>query len=453
MKTRLFKTLMMGIVVFTLASCSDDETFLNIVEEQEILNTYRAGGSYTIDIQTNDNWTASIDEDADWIILLDKAGQGNHTIRIIAEHNYGDNSRNALLTVEAGGLKKIITINQSYLPEGEDIPDNSDLTYYDNVTTKGLGRGFDIRKMELKDPLFAMNGIKSLTETKGNFYNEKYIANPKFIVTDMDSLINKLDSLSVDSAHIGISYGLFKLNIKAFYKSTEKAGSSTIRLRRAVSLPKCMAEVFTSSIITTYDKSSTSQEEKDLLLSVGFAEYRDSIIKSLDLKDKDTYEAYMQALDDEFGVAVVTGSTLGGELSVTLESDSVYIMDYLNAGGSVDMAVKGIFNAGVSVDYQKAGTEIINRTNLQLDVYGGDIQKAQDLGYYLTGSHQLSAADINKYQMSWGESVDVNSNAEIIEWTLKGIWNLFPVKYRSTIKSWFTKQYEGCKTYDISKLK
>ena len=106
MKTRLFKTLMMGIVVFTLASCSDDETFLNIVEEQEILNTYRAGGSYTIDIQTNDNWTASIDEDADWIILLDKAGQGNHTIRIIAEHNYGDNSRNALLTVEAGGLKK-----------------------------------------------------------------------------------------------------------------------------------------------------------------------------------------------------------------------------------------------------------------------------------------------------------------------------------------------------------
>lgn len=452
MKTRLFKTLMMGIVVFTLASCSDDETFLNIVEEQEILNTYRAGGSYTIDIQTNDNWTASIDEDADWIILLDKAGQGNHTIRIIAEHNYGDNSRNALLTVEAGGLKKIITINQSYLPEGEDAPDNSELTYYDNVTTKGLGRGFDIRKMKLKDPLFAMNGIKSLIETKGGLYNEEYIANPQFNVADMDSLINKLDSLSVDSAHIGISYGLFKLNIDAFYKSTEKAGSSTIRYRRSVNLPKYKAEVFASSIISTYDKSSTSQEEKDLLLSEAFAEYREAIIESLDENDMDTYKAYMEELDNDFGAAVVIGSTLGGELSMTLESDSVYIEDYLNAGGSVKMAVSSIFSAGVNVDYQKAGTEIINRTNLQLNVYGGDTQKAAQLANYLTGSHQLSATDINTYQTEWGNSIDVKSNAEIIEWNLKGIWSLFPVKYRKTIKSWFSEQYKDCKTYDISNL-
>lgn len=450
MKRNLLKVLTIGLILFSWAGCSDDEVFLNLPEEQQLISTYRAGGSYTIDIQTNEHWKAQLDENSDWLILLDREGEGSHSIRVIAEHNYSYETRHAVLTVEAGGIKKEIPITQSYLPEGQDVPDNTDLVYFDNAATKGLGRGFDIRTMKLKEPLLAMNAIKAASKDK-DFYSEQYLAQSDFIVKDMDSLISKTDSLSVDSAHINISYGLFKLNISAFYKSTEKAAGSTIRFHRSVSLPKCLANVNLTNIVSAYDKAKDA--DKDLYLSAGFEEYRSAIIECIN-NNEDTTELndLLELLDEEFGATVVIGSTLGGEMSLVLDADSTIIADYLNAGGKVSMAISSVFEAGVEVIYKKAGEEIMNHTNLMLQVKGGDQKKVTELAGYLTKANTLTADSITAHQTAWGNSIDANKNAEIINWNLKGIWSLFPLKYRTKIKNWFCEQYKDCQTYNIKNL-
>lgn len=439
-------------MALTGAGCSDEniDAFLNLPEEQQAVSIYRAGGSYAVDIQTNQHWEAQLDKTADWLILLNREGEGSQSIQLMAEHNYGYETRHAVLTIKAGGIKKEIPITQSYLPEGQNAPDNANLVYFDNATTKGLGRGFDIRTMKLKNPVLATNGIKKASKDK-DLYSEQYLSQSDFIVTDLDSLIDKTDTLSVDDAHIGISFGLFKLDINAFYKSTEKAGGTTIRYHSSVSMPKCLAEVHLTNIVSCYENAQ--EDEKRLYLSSGFANYRSAIIECIEKNSNSTQlDELLKTLDEYYGATVVIGSTLGGEMSLVLDTDSTIIGDYLKAGGSVRLAIKGFFEAGVGVTYQKAGEEIMNHTNLMLQVKGGDPKKISELIRYLTKSHQLSASEIHAYQTAWGNSIDANTNAEIISWNLKGIWNLFPLQHRSKIKAWFCNQYKDCKTYNIQNL-
>jgi hypothetical protein len=212
-----------------------------------------------------------------------------------------------------------------------------------------------------------------------------------------------------------------------------------------------LANVNLTNIVSAYDKAKDA--DKDLYLSAGFEEYRSAIIECID-KNEDTTELndLLELLDEEFGATVVIGSTLGGEMSLVLDADSTIIAEHLAAGGSVSLAISSVFEAGVKVEYMKQGEEIMNHTNLMLQVKGGDQKKVTELAGYLTKANTLTADSITAHQTAWGNSIDANKNAEIINWNLKGIWSLFPLKYRTKIKNWFCEQYKDCQTYNIKNL-
>ena len=99
MKTRLFKTLMMGIVVFTLASCSDDDNDPTINFPEGTVNSLTTGyeeGEFPIPVLATGDWKATVvPEDAYWLSLITTEGKGNGHVTYLVEPNASDEYRKA----------------------------------------------------------------------------------------------------------------------------------------------------------------------------------------------------------------------------------------------------------------------------------------------------------------------------------------------------------------------
>jgi hypothetical protein len=116
LKQYLFRTALIVALAVTVISCKkDDEEKTVETPKLEIstasLNFESDGGEQTVAISSNGSWTAS--SIFSWCHVEPASGKENGSIRITADENQSDSSRNATVVLQQGDLQKVINVSQA----------------------------------------------------------------------------------------------------------------------------------------------------------------------------------------------------------------------------------------------------------------------------------------------------------------------------------------------------
>jgi len=88
------------------------------------------GGSQSISVTSNMNWTVS--SDADWLNYSPKSGAaGNQTVSVSATGNYDGAVRSAVLTFTSGSITQKCTVSQDFTQMPSYVPDGYSLVWQD----------------------------------------------------------------------------------------------------------------------------------------------------------------------------------------------------------------------------------------------------------------------------------------------------------------------------------
>jgi hypothetical protein len=115
MKTK-FKITVLSAVLLMLAggfsSCQKDPTFLTVDEAPVAVAS--EGGEFTIEVKSNGNWSATIEnaEDADWCVLENYTGANDGVITVNIAKNELLLVRNAVVVITLNGLTKRVEFSQ-----------------------------------------------------------------------------------------------------------------------------------------------------------------------------------------------------------------------------------------------------------------------------------------------------------------------------------------------------
>ena len=127
MKKILFKTLLAGLVLFSFASCSnEDDPTIDFVEGTDTaLVTGYEPGKFTIPVLGKGEWEATVvPEDADWIALPQTKGEGSGQVVFLVEANTTEELRKAQIVLKAGKKTLTYDVTQTTLVE-EEVDDKS----------------------------------------------------------------------------------------------------------------------------------------------------------------------------------------------------------------------------------------------------------------------------------------------------------------------------------------
>ncbi|MGN1217540.1 MAG: BACON domain-containing protein [Phocaeicola sp.] len=94
----------------TLTACGDpdpDEVSVSMPS----VNFDESGGSMSIQVMSNTNWTVS--GNPGWLTIAPMQGSGNGAFSITANANTEKSSRNCVLYINAGSASTMVTVNQS----------------------------------------------------------------------------------------------------------------------------------------------------------------------------------------------------------------------------------------------------------------------------------------------------------------------------------------------------
>lgn len=94
-----------GTIVYNYADKSSNVNVHQLAKYMTIDNQAfdfdSKGGSHTIELSTNDSWTASIEHDVTWLKLSKTSGTGNAVITLTAEDNPSVNVRSTVVTINS----------------------------------------------------------------------------------------------------------------------------------------------------------------------------------------------------------------------------------------------------------------------------------------------------------------------------------------------------------------
>ena len=128
-KNYLFKLLSMTMVAVMsvgFMGCGSDDSSDpdNVSVSQSSANFMESGGSQSISIKSNTNWTVS--GAPAWLMVSPVSGSGNGTINLMAQTNT-DAARQATLYINAGSASATVLVSQSgkSVPTGVTVTNNS----------------------------------------------------------------------------------------------------------------------------------------------------------------------------------------------------------------------------------------------------------------------------------------------------------------------------------------
>lgn len=465
MKNLLRKTFFFLLSVglcWVASSCDDDDNNNQndgVGFGEERLDVDRLGGYYKVDINAGEqqSWTLSVPESNEWITVLTSSGRGNAAAELYIEDNGTREIRtDHLLLVTSDGKKVQIPISQTDLLSGETMPDNDDVEFYDVFNNKGIGKGYDIVNRKVKQSVVQMTGLKKLISGDDALYGdlglyaESPIAASDLQIISYDSIDNKLDSLDV-SLKIGVSFGLFKLDISGAYVSSEKVADANVTYKMG-----CRYPVYEASLAYADLLSYVSEEEdvkvKRQMLSIGFLNLRDKInaLAENPSENKAQLDAALAKLDATYGPMVVTGTTLGGEMTMKLDADSLDIADNMGIHGQASLSVQAVISitGDASADYVRQGEMLLSHSNLELTMLGGQTAKAQEMAKYLTGTMNIQRSEVNQLATDWANSIVMdgtnkkNNTAEVVEMTLTPIWSFFDDETALIVQDYIVNKYK-----------
>ena len=426
-------------VVTMFTSCREDEGLYMEIGNDLVskgLTIGIDGGFYNIPIKSNGEWTASLPEECDWAGLLKKNGNGNETLCLGFDPNYAFPERSTILTISNNESSYEIVLKQE--------TSNENTGYSNLANSKGLGWGYDPINMTIsnKSAVLSLATIDSLKKKDPMSYGNMYVYNKiaQFDATNcnVDSIEEKRDTLGVKLS-IDISYKNFSFGLSGAYESSEDRNTTMKRYRTAVAYPTLEARVSYADVIAHYYEwlETGNNNETDLrgsLLSFGFARASKKLVTACNGQTSDSAKIrkLAMAIVGEYGPAVVVNIKMGGALTMQFYMDSTWTKENMGVKDAtvkakIDSTLTSYFklDAGVSVTYEKAATEIFKNSVYSCLISGGAKEEMESLyDCFKTQNYSNLNSEVGKWitNISNHTTDDDTNLAELLSVDIVPIW-------------------------------
>lgn len=499
MKKSIIKTCLAtaGILFMScLAACSDDDTPAgqpidkNIIENG--LSVYAQSNIVEIPVEAAGAWSVSVPDTCDWLTVLNDSGNGRDVMTIVLDDNIGGEMRTVTATLNAGGATTEFRISQYGELDGI-VADNGDNDYIQTAATKKLGVGCNL--IEYYDSQYKKGTPVGLNYSRNSVFNlaslEKLLdsgeddyanivsavprANLNFEAANMDSIIDKRDSLGV-AFQLNVSYAKFHFGISGAYHGNEDLKDHTMKLAYSAEYPTLDAGISYMDALTHYsnymaEENAPKNDFRKTILTTGMAGLRKNIETAVKSNNTAVANRYIRQLVNNYGTGVVVGSTLGGRITMDLDMDSLYIKEVMRVDtATVKVGFElGLFklDADVEVSYLNSSISVLQNSRYKLEVAGGDMTKA---GEVLTALSNADYSDtglpdrIKDWAYSIRNDVDYTKcNADLLQVDIIPIWEIFDdfecqdavITYLEGIypNSTFIKRYLAGESTDIRKVR
>lgn len=447
------------IISSGFTSCSDsyDLTEPELTIDTNIQNNGVScdltGGYLTIPVTTTGQWSASLPEDCDWAMIVSDPGIDNGNVTVFVESNYTNEIRKSKVTITNGTNQIDVALIQDNTLNGEPVDNaaSDETSFYDVAASKGLGMGYNPSTGTRGNAIFNIAAIRTISNSEISYYNT--YSEGLQTITDAneastDSIEIKKDSLSI-SLSCDIAYGLFKMNLSGGYHGGEDKQTSSWHWKKAAKYEAGNAYFDIDNVLAMADEANQENFKENVpdakmqqyyksVYTPGFKRKRDAVIAACkEGLNADNYTSnsslvkVLKQLTDSYGIAVTTETVLGGSFILDLYCDSIHVKEDMgidSAKASVAIT-SGLFSlkAGVSADYQKVATDILNHSSYTMLLKGGT-SSAQ------TGIQKcFESKDFNKINdavKEWVGTINLSSasnknNSEVINVTTRPLWLLF----------------------------
>lgn len=203
--------LMGSMLSVSLTSCGGDDDPDNVAVGSPMVSLSQTGGSQSIAITSNTNWTVS--GAPSWLMVSPMTGSGNGTITVSASENT-ESARQASLTVQAGSAMTTIQVTQLGKPVPSSLADQVIGTYVGRLTygDEVLEDAYPIIVTKLSDT--AVNVTAAFFDTPQNFnlsqgvnqieFSNSTLANIKMYVTGNTMIVNYLSAGGYMLSYTGV---------------------------------------------------------------------------------------------------------------------------------------------------------------------------------------------------------------------------------------------------------
>ncbi len=455
-----------ALLTGTLSSCSSDE-FTTQLEVSDALTTDGISAEIdglvtTFNITSNDSWTITMPEEAEeWIYLPTTSGKGNGEVLVSIDPNFGSaEARSTTLIISAGGQTRQVAVIQRPSYEGQPVAnDSASAAQIAIASQKGLGLGYDLSAFKATtNSVINLKAVNKLMESKDAYaygdlftYNSEGTAKAQGAVTD--SVETKSDSLGVKLS-FDITYGKFKLGIKGAYHGYENKthlsdayhyGATYNVATASVDLPT-IVELCTSP--EDYAVNDDDTKPMKSLLTVGFQGAKKKVEAAY--KEKASTDSAIQNLINKYGLAVVAGCRLGGDIALQIRFD----LDSVGETMHVDQATlttgikQGLLklDAEVVVDYKKQSINLLKNSEYSFEISGGSTEALNDLISALTDIREendsVDAAVHNRID-AWIRSIkaDKSETMSYSNLSVYPIWSFFDGDVSAAVEAYIKKKY------------
>lgn len=462
MKKNCFCCLELAMLCGLVSSCSDEDFYFETSDELTStgIRMDAKGGTFEIPVKSSGAYTIVDGGDNRWLQTIVSEG----SVKGHIWPNYGEEPRKSQIVLENNGHKLTIPVAQEFFDDGM----NGTTYHFIGVAgSKGVGCGLDIETLEPKEtPIVDMYTLGSLIDSNkiayGRFYRQSINKEHIYHDVNTDSTEVKNDTLGID-ATVDISYGLFHLNVKGAYHSSESKTDTAKIIRTAGNYPVLTTSVDVKSLIKMASKYAANPDdiiksyklgdEASYLLWVINESFGEDIneTKNLISKGDSAYKDKVENLVDDYGAAITTGATLGGKINLQCICGTTSMADTMKINGSVDVSVKtGLFSldAGVKAGYSKIATTLLKGSKVTATILGGSSDKSSKLFDAFVSDDAKDSLSISKARLEWMNSVvsddnDETNTAEVLGFRYLPIWAFFDEKSRDKVRAVVLEMYKN----------
>ena len=435
MKTTLFKTLVTGLMLFSIASCNDDDvdiidTEIEIENGEDFMSLSRIGGEYKIEIQTESDatWKASVDGILGYVALDDTIGVGSKTITFYTSTNRYDEDRTANLCITFPGHEesnKVIPLKQ--MGKFSD-PDNADtLTVGNHIYA--VGYGYDTR-----DKWANPNSVKAeILRTSEMIKASKITVGPLTMSVETDvvtgSSITELSNELNASAKVSGSGWGFKGEAGTSFKMKDFSNNKYEYAIAYINLAKrSVTTNLTAGTLRTKYLTPEAYEEINGISEEG------------EEPDYPSTEKGFEKLINGYGTHLVIKAKLGGQIKYAMRMDVSQIKGSYDLNAYAKMNYKGIIDADASVsdDLKKSYENNKSSIHTTVSVLGGDEDAAMNI------AKLNKVDDITQYFDAWMASLKKDENLALMDF--EAVDAMIPL-YELVDKVKYRARYDAMKKY------
>lgn len=450
---------LMTTAMTSFTACSDNErlddsaaTAAATLDKNEFAIN-RKGGTIDIPVNFTGEWTAEVkdannDDVVLWADVMQEKGHGPGHLQVAVDYlnpRLQQQERSTEIYLKSGDVTRVIRLRQYVgLTSGETVA-NADAIdgeldganiYFGLWSAKRIGNGFDLLSAEATgNSVLNLIGIKKLMTsgddvTYATLFRQDPNSEQEIKVVNPDTLEENTVRLKA-GATVDLQYAKFKVKAKVDYdnKGLQVHNTKTINTSQSVEFMKSYADIVSIGALLEADPSATNVNK---FVSVGFGNKYRKIVKAYEDGDMDKFEKLTKGLVDAYSPVVISGASIGGNMFISMQYDSVKIENKLDVKGTVEaeLALAAVnIKAGVSIAYERKGLDMWNDSRHYITCAGGSntaISKLTKLMNNTIASREQVTDAAQEWVNSIVNSNDNKDNTTVISYRYAPIYTLFP---------------------------